>query len=72
MPKQHGKHSRHAEYQGKGEKVPLFPEKIYIRVPKKFHSIKTPFSIRKVSKFQGFKDEQTRFGGTAAFPTLKL
>src|SRR6516165_5396625 len=45
MPKQHGKDSRHAEHQRKGEKIPLFPEKIYIRVLKKFHSIKTPFSI---------------------------
>src|SRR5713101_3125507 len=38
MPEQHGKYTRHAEYQRKGEKIPLFPEKIYVWITKKFHA----------------------------------
>src|SRR5712692_239222 len=43
MPEQHGKHTRHAEYQRKGEKIPLFPEKIYVWITKKFHVLETPY-----------------------------
>jgi hypothetical protein len=38
MPEQHGEYTRYAEYQGKGEKIPLFPEEIYVRIAKKFHA----------------------------------
>src|SRR5712692_11816817 len=43
MPEQHGKHARHTEYQRKGEKIPLFPEKIYVWITKKFHALETPY-----------------------------
>jgi hypothetical protein len=43
MPEQHGKHSRHAENEGKGEEVPLLPQKIYVCVSKKFHAAFDPF-----------------------------
>jgi hypothetical protein len=37
VPEQHGKHARDAEYQRKGEKIPLFPEKIYVGIAKELH-----------------------------------
>jgi hypothetical protein len=52
MPEQHGKQSRNAEHQRKREKVPLFPEKIYVGVFKKFHAMNTPVSM--FSKFQRY------------------
>jgi hypothetical protein len=58
MPEQHGKQSRNAEHQRKREKVPLFPEKIYVGVFKKFHAMNTPVSMFQssnetlVSRFQ--------------------
>jgi hypothetical protein len=39
MPEQHGKYARHTEYEGKGEKIPLFPEKIYVGIAKELHCI---------------------------------
>jgi hypothetical protein len=42
MPEQHGDHTRHTEHQGKGEKVPLFAEKIYVWITKKFHAALNP------------------------------
>jgi hypothetical protein len=45
MPKEHRKHTRHAKHQGKGEKIPLFPEKIYIGIAKELHLLSSPLSI---------------------------
>jgi len=45
MPEQHGKHTRNAKDQRKGEKIPLFPEKIYIRIAKELHLLSSPLSI---------------------------
>jgi hypothetical protein len=72
MPEQHREYTRHAEHQRKGEKVPLFAEKIYVWVPKKFHSLKTPFL--NVAKFQGFNVERIWFEAAGVFflATLQL
>jgi hypothetical protein len=45
MPEQHGQYARHTKYQGKGEKIPLFAEKIYVGVPKKFHAASDPLYV---------------------------
>src|ERR1700736_640887 len=42
MPKQHGKYSRHAEQQRKGEKIPLLAQKVYVWISKKFHAVVQP------------------------------
>src|SRR5438128_12611694 len=39
MPEQHGKHSRHAEHQRKGEKIPLLAEKVDVGLFKEFHAV---------------------------------
>jgi hypothetical protein len=46
MPEQHGKYSRHAEEQGKGEKIPLLTEKVYVWISKKFHAVVKPLFSR--------------------------
>jgi hypothetical protein len=42
MPKQHGKQSRYAEHQRKGEKIPLLAEKVYVGFFEKFHAVVKP------------------------------
>ena len=37
VPEQHGKQARNAEDQRKGEKIPLFSQKIYIGIAKELH-----------------------------------
>jgi hypothetical protein len=37
VPEQHGKHTRNAEDQRKGEEVPFLPEKIDVYVMKELH-----------------------------------
>src|SRR6266481_4105484 len=39
VPQGHGKNAGHAEDQREAEEVPLFAEKIYVRIAKKFHLI---------------------------------
>jgi hypothetical protein len=37
VPEQHGKQARHAEHEGKVEKIPLLAEKIYVGIAKELH-----------------------------------
>jgi hypothetical protein len=37
VPEQQGKQAGNAEDQRKGEKVPLFPQKIYVGIAKELH-----------------------------------
>src|SRR5438552_13991710 len=41
MPERHGKNSRYAEDQRKGDEIPLLAKKIYVRITKKFHAALT-------------------------------
>ena len=50
MPEQHGKQSRNAENQRKGEKVPLLAQKIYVGIAKELHGFAYPLSIYDLAK----------------------
>jgi hypothetical protein len=45
VPEQHGKHTRNAEDQRKGEKIPLLAQKIYVGIAKELHGLSSPLSI---------------------------
>src|SRR5208337_1121826 len=39
VPEQHGKYAGHAEDQREGQKIPLFPKKIYVCIAKELHRL---------------------------------
>ena len=51
MPEQHGEHTRDAEDQRKGEKIPLFAQKIYVDVVKELHRLSSPLSFYDLAKY---------------------
>src|SRR2546428_3651372 len=57
-PEHHGKYTRHAEHQRKGEKIPLFPKKIYIWISKKFHSAPSPLSNDSIAQLGNLPNAQ--------------